>query len=98
MEGWKHLRAFLLLPGAVTVVIPGVILWLTGPDTLDLWQSAPGAGVGLPLLGGALICLGLVLMVATIRLFVTLGKGTLTRGTPRSGSWAGASTVTSATR
>jgi protein-S-isoprenylcysteine O-methyltransferase Ste14 len=33
--------------------------------------------VGLPVLGGVLIGLGLVLMVATIRLFVTVGKGTL---------------------
>ena len=31
----------------------------------------------LPILGGVLICLGLVLVVATIRLFVTVGKGTL---------------------
>ena len=40
MGTWKHIRAVLLLPFVVTVVIPGVILWLTGPDTLGLWQSA----------------------------------------------------------
>ena len=62
MEAWKHLRA-------MTVVIPGVILWLTGL-------------VGLPILGGALICLGLVLMVATIRLFVMVAKGTLAPWNP----------------
>ena len=39
METWKHLRAILLLPVMGTLVIPGVILWLTGPDTLGLWQS-----------------------------------------------------------
>ena len=77
MEAWKHLRAILLLPFMAAVVIPGVLLWLTGPDTLGLWQSAPATLVALPVLGGALICLGLVLMVATIRLFVTVGKGTL---------------------
>jgi protein-S-isoprenylcysteine O-methyltransferase Ste14 len=65
-----------------TVVIPGVILWLTGPDTLGLWHSAPAARVGLPVLGGALVCLGLVLMVATIRLFMTVGKGTLAPWNP----------------
>jgi protein-S-isoprenylcysteine O-methyltransferase Ste14 len=82
MEAWKHLRAILLLPGIVMVVVPGVILWLTGPDTLGLWQSAPVTRVGLPVLGGALICLGLMLMVATIRLFVTFGKGTLAPWNP----------------
>ena len=82
METWKHLRAILLLPFMVTVVIPGVILWLTGPDTLGLWQSAPATRVALPVLGGALICLGLVLVVATIRLFVTVGQGALAPWNP----------------
>ncbi len=82
METWKHLRAILLLPFMVTVVIPGVILWLTGPDTLGVWQSAPATRVASPVLGGPLVCLGLVLMVATIRLFVTVGKGTLAPWNP----------------
>jgi protein-S-isoprenylcysteine O-methyltransferase Ste14 len=82
METWKHLRAILLLPFMVTVVIPGVILWLTGLDTLGLWESAPATRVGLPVLGGILICLGIVLMVATIRLFVVVGKGTLAPWNP----------------
>ena len=82
METWKHLRAILVLPFMVTVVIPGVLLGLTGPDTLGLWQSAPATRVGLPVLGGVLLCLGLVLVVATIRLFVTVGKGTLAPWNP----------------
>ena len=82
MEAWKHLRAILLLPFLVAVVIPGVVLWLTGPDTLGLWQSAPATCVALPVLGGALLCLGLVLVVATIRLFVTVGQGTLAPWNP----------------
>jgi protein-S-isoprenylcysteine O-methyltransferase Ste14 len=61
----------------VTGVIPGTILVLTGVDTLDLWQSNPATRVGLPVVGAILLCLGLVLMVATIRLFVTVGQGTL---------------------
>jgi protein-S-isoprenylcysteine O-methyltransferase Ste14 len=82
METWKHLRAIVLLPFLVTVVIPCVILWLTGLDTLGLWRSAPATLLGLPVLGGALLCLGLVLVVATIRLFVTVGKGTLAPWNP----------------
>src|SRR5262245_31317299 len=77
METWKHIRAILLLPFMVAVVIPGVLLWLTGPDTFGLWRSAPATRVALPALGLLLIGLGLVLMVSTIRLFVTAGQGTL---------------------
>src|SRR5262245_37859467 len=82
MGAWHHLRAILLLPLMVEVVVPGVILWLTGPDTLGLWQSATVTRVVLPALGGALVGLGLVLLVATIRLFVTVGKGTLAPWNP----------------
>jgi protein-S-isoprenylcysteine O-methyltransferase Ste14 len=74
---WRHIRAILLLPGIVLVVVPSTILFLDGGDTFGLWQSYPATRVALPILGSALICLGLVLMVATIRLFVTVGKGTL---------------------
>ena len=66
----------------VAVVIPATILLFTGPDTFDLWQSFPATRVGLPILGCAFLCLGLVLMVATIRLFVTVGKGTLAPWNP----------------
>jgi protein-S-isoprenylcysteine O-methyltransferase Ste14 len=82
METWEHLRAILLLPFMVTVVVPGAILWLAGPDSLGLWQSIPATRVVLPVCGGALLCLGLVLMVATIRLFVTVGQGTLAPWNP----------------
>jgi protein-S-isoprenylcysteine O-methyltransferase Ste14 len=82
MEAWKHFRAVLLLPFMVTVVVPGTILFLTGLDTLALWQSSPTTRVGLLILGSVFICLGLVLMVATIRLFVTVGRGTLAPWNP----------------
>jgi hypothetical protein len=59
------------------VVMPGFILWLTGPDTLGFWQSVPATRVGLPILGGALIYAGALLMVATTRLLVTAGQGSL---------------------
>ena len=74
---WKHFRAIILLPGIVTLVIPGTILWRAGTDSFGLWQSFPAARIVLPVIGGLCICLGLLLMVATIRLFVTVGKGTL---------------------
>jgi protein-S-isoprenylcysteine O-methyltransferase Ste14 len=77
MSAWKHLRAILLLPGMVLVVIPGLILWRSGLDTLGLWRSVPSSKVILPIIGILCVCLGLLLMVATIRLFMTVGNGTL---------------------
>jgi len=74
---WKHIRAIILLPGMVTIVIPATILWPAGTDSFGLWRSVPALRVVLPVIGGICICLGLLLMVATIRLFVTVGKGTL---------------------
>jgi protein-S-isoprenylcysteine O-methyltransferase Ste14 len=82
MSALRHCRAILLLPFTVTVVVPATILFLTGPDTFDLWQSYPATRVTLPILGCAFICLGLALMVATIRLFVAVGKGTLAPWNP----------------
>ena len=70
----KHLRAIILLPGIVTLVIPGTILWRAGTDSFRIWQSFPAARVILPVIGGLCICPRLLLMIATIRLFVTVGK------------------------
>jgi protein-S-isoprenylcysteine O-methyltransferase Ste14 len=77
MAAWKHLRAILLLPGMVLLVIPGTILCRGGFDTLGLWRSVPSSKVILPIIGIICVGVGLVLMVATIRLFGTVGRGTL---------------------
>ena len=42
----------------------------------------PAVRLALPIIGCVFICLGLALMVATIRLFVTVGKGTLAPWNP----------------
>jgi protein-S-isoprenylcysteine O-methyltransferase Ste14 len=82
MEMWQHLRAILLLPFMVAVVIPGIILYLTGLDTFELWQSLPATRLVLPVLGLMFLVLGLVLVIATIRLFARNGKGTLAPWNP----------------
>src|SRR5579859_650875 len=82
VETWKHLRAILLLPFVGMVMVPGTILYRSGADTFGVWQSFPATQVALPVLGLLAICLGLVLLVATIRLFVTVGKGTLAPWNP----------------
>ena len=82
MEAWKHVRAIILLPGVVTLVIPGTILWREGTDSYGLWQSFPASRVILPIVGIVCISVGLLLMVATIRLFVMVGRGTLAPWNP----------------
>ena len=64
----------LVLPGTVTIAVPAVILWLSGADV------APGTGI----LGAALVALGVVVVVWTIRLFATVGHGTLAPWDPTS--------------
>ena len=71
MAAWKHLRAILLLPGMVTVVIPATILYCTG--IRQPWSMV---------LGSVFILLGLALMVSTNRLFTTVGHGTLAPWNP----------------
>jgi protein-S-isoprenylcysteine O-methyltransferase Ste14 len=63
---WRHLAAILLLPGIVTVGVPAVIIWQTGADV------GPLAVVGIPL-----AAIGLVLLASTIKLFASVGRGTL---------------------
>ena len=64
------------------LVIPGTIIALTGLDTFDLWQSLPASRFVWPVVGVVFFLLGLVLMIATIRLFMTVGKGTLAPWNP----------------
>ena len=82
MEAWKHVRAVLLLPGIVLVVIPATIIYRNGADTFGLWQSAPAIRIVLALVGVGFAVGGLILMVSTNRLFATVGQGTLAPWNP----------------
>ena len=77
MNAWKQLRAILLLPGMVAVLIPATILYCTGVA----WPPSPW-NIVLPVVGSVLILVGLILMAWTIGLFVTVGKGTLAPWNP----------------
>jgi protein-S-isoprenylcysteine O-methyltransferase Ste14 len=72
----RTLRSIIALPGLVLVVIPAIILWLTGSFNpgwgLEGWLAYLPAALGLLLLG-----VGLGLLAATIRLFISVGQGTL---------------------
>ena len=80
---WKHIRAILLLPGVMTVLIPSIIVYRSGTDTFDLWSKlARGPHrrrVSWVVLS---IGVGLAMMIATNRLFATIGQGTLAPWNP----------------
>ncbi len=82
MKTWKHIRAILLLPFMAAVVIPGVLLYFLGSNTLGLCQSVSATRFILPMVGLLLIAVGLVLMIITIRSFAAIGKGTLAPWNP----------------
>ena len=75
----RHVLAILALPFLNTVVIPTAII-VFGGSVAEVWDSmAAGGAQQLPrlLFGAAFICCGLALVVTSIRLFATRGKGTL---------------------
>ncbi len=72
----KQLRAILLLPFTVTVIIPASLLGLTQSFNL-LWGTALPSNLALLMVALVLAGGGLWLIISTIRLFMAVGKGTL---------------------
>jgi protein-S-isoprenylcysteine O-methyltransferase Ste14 len=70
----RLVRAILILPGTVLVVVPALILWLSRGTALE----ARLAGIEDPRfwIGVLLFFVGLVLAILTCRLIVTVGEGT----------------------
>lgn len=70
----RFLRAILILPGTVLVLIPGLLVWLTRGTAL----AAAPAGVveWRAWLGSLLVAAGLALGIWTGRLFARVGLGT----------------------
>jgi protein-S-isoprenylcysteine O-methyltransferase Ste14 len=62
----RHALAIGLLPGVVAGVVPALIVWEEG---IAAWPLA--------LAGAVVIALGLALIVQTVALFATVGRGTL---------------------
>ena len=81
MTALRHVLAILLLPVMMTLIIPSAIIATT--DSLHVgWMWPAPFNVLAALAGILLIGLGLVLVVATIRLFATIGRGTLAPWSP----------------
>ena len=73
---WKHIRAIVLLPIMVTIIIPAIILTTSGPGSIG-WSLPSPFSIAVPIAGILLVGLGLTLLVNTITLFVLRGQGTL---------------------
>src|SRR5215211_3512099 len=76
MLQWRHIRSILLLPFTVTIIVPTLLLMTTRSFAFGWalpvpWRLVP-IGVGLLCIGA-----GLRLLVQTVRLFATQGRGTL---------------------
>lgn len=77
---FQQLRAIVLLPGMVLVVIPALMLFLRGVN--PLWGlPAPWSWLVI-LLSAAFIVAGILLLVQTISLIARVGQGTLAPWNP----------------
>lgn len=70
----RHLLAIAILPLTVTVLVPA---WIARRYGIVPAPGHPWGPILLQFAGVALICLGLVLVVASVWRFATEGKGTL---------------------
>jgi protein-S-isoprenylcysteine O-methyltransferase Ste14 len=72
----RHLGAIAMLPFTVTFVVPALLIGQAGAVNLS-WGLPFPLQLLLILLGFALIAGGLSLLVMTVRMFATVGQGTL---------------------
>jgi len=63
-----------LLPGTVAVLVPALLIWRFGANVQPVTAAV----------GALLVAAGLALVAWTVRLFVTLGRGTLAPWAPTS--------------
>ena len=72
----RVLRAMIVLPGTMTILVPALLLLFEGGPDVGLGLSLPLAPLPVAA-GGALIVLGLALAGWTILLLARVGRGTL---------------------
>lgn len=83
MSAWRHVRAVGLLPGIVALVVPALLVWRSWPPDVG-WGLPRGLGLLPAVLGLALLGAGLLLVVRTVALLATVGRGTLAPWDPTS--------------
>jgi protein-S-isoprenylcysteine O-methyltransferase Ste14 len=72
----RPILAILLLPGTVTLLVPGLIL-STRASGLTTGFSGDAPRIAAALLGLGLLAAGVLLVVTTVRHFARIGRGTL---------------------
>lgn len=70
----RHLLAIAILPGTVTILVP---VWIGRAYGRTLALGGAPWQLAVQLLGVALLAVGLLLFIASLRRFATEGKGTL---------------------
>ena len=70
------LRAIVLLPGAMTVLLPAVLIYAQGGPVIGFGLAAPLDAL-VVVAGAALVTVGLGLFYRTVSLFAAVGRGTL---------------------
>jgi protein-S-isoprenylcysteine O-methyltransferase Ste14 len=75
-ETLRHISAILALPFVMAILVPLLLVTLTGTFNPG-WRLPFPADVLVVLLGASLIAGGLLLVVTTVKLFITVGRGTL---------------------
>lgn len=80
MSKRDHAGSF-MLPILVLIIIPWLLLWITN-DTTFGWTSAGFLNLLIILIGLTIIFTGLVLLIACIRMFNSVGTGTLAPWAP----------------
>jgi protein-S-isoprenylcysteine O-methyltransferase Ste14 len=76
VSSWRHIRAIVLLPGTVTIAVPALLL-ATGSGVELGWGLPTVPAALLVAAGAALAAAGAALWAWTVRLFATVGAGTL---------------------
>lgn len=76
MKTLEQVRAIVLLPAVGTMLIPGMIIYLTGNVAFGWSLSLPFNLVPI-VLGSSITVLGLILWVQNVRMFAKIGRGTL---------------------
>lgn len=72
----KHLQAILALPFTVVIIIPTALV-VSARTFNPLWGESYPVKLLLAAVGLSLMIGGLILIIGTIRLFMTIGQGTL---------------------
>lgn len=80
MSKREHASSF-LLPITVMILIPWVLMWLTKDVTVG-WNFPWPYDLVILLIGTLILLFGIALLVICIRMFVSIGKGTLAPWAP----------------